>query len=207
MFKPAQSESSTIAIRAEPLQLDPNLCKFSASRQLHSGGSFFFETRERGAGSPLIERLFQIDGVTNVLVTENIVMVGKRPDVAWQAIMKSIGAAIRAQLLSGVPAILEHPLEGSVGRRSDTEIRQVVASLLDREINPSVASHGGKISIVDVKDRDLLIAMSGGCQGCASSQATLKQGVEIMVRRVVPEIRNIIDTTDHAAGARPYYKR
>lgn len=206
MFEPSQTAPPAIAIRAEPLQLDPNLCKFTASRQIHPGGTFFFETRERGAGSPLIEKLFQIDGVANVLVMDNVVTVGKRSDVAWQAIMKPIGAAIRSQLLSGVPAILEDPLQGSPGHRSDAEIKQVVESLLDREINPSVASHGGKISVVEVRARDLYIAMSGGCQGCASSQATLKQGVEVMVRRLVPEIREIIDATDHSAGTHPYYE-
>ena len=65
--------------------------------------------------------------------------------------------------------------------------------LLEREVNPSVASHGGKISVVGVKDATLYIAMSGGCQGCAASQVTLKQGVEVMVRRVAPEIRSIVE--------------
>jgi len=202
----AQLAASSIAIRAEPLQLDPNLCKFSVSRPVHPGGPFFFESKERAAGSPLIERLFQIDGVSSVLVADNIVTVGKRPDLPWQLLMKEIGAAIRAQLLSGAPTILEEKLSSSGAIRSDAEIREVVEALLNREINPSVAAHGGKISVMDVKDRNLYIAMSGGCQGCAASQVTLKQGVEVMVRRVVPEIREIIDATDHAAGSRPYYQ-
>jgi NFU1 iron-sulfur cluster scaffold homolog, mitochondrial len=61
--------------------------------------------------------------------------------------------------------------------------------------------------MVDFRDGSLLIAMSGGCQGCAASQVTLRQGFEVMVRRVAPEIVDIIDTTDHAAGKKPFYQR
>jgi Fe-S cluster biogenesis protein NfuA len=88
-----------------------------------------------------------------------------------------------------------------------TEVRAVLQELLDREVNRSIARHGGKISILDVRDGNLFIAMSGGCQGCAASQVTLRQGFEVMVRRVAPEIVDIVDTTDHAAGKKPFYQR
>jgi len=90
--------------------------------------------------------------------------------------------------------------------RTDAEIRAVVQELLDQQVNRSIAAHGGKISIVDVTDRNLLVAMSGGCQGCAASQLTLRLGFEVMVRRVAPEIVKIVDTTDHAAGKEPFYE-
>jgi Fe-S cluster biogenesis protein NfuA len=70
-----------------------------------------------------------------------------------------------------------------------------------------LASQGGQISIVDLRDGKLLIAMSGGCQGCTASQVTLKNGLELMVRRVAPEIVEIVDTTDHTAGKKPFYPR
>ncbi len=79
--------------------------------------------------------------------------------------------------------------------------------LIDRETNPSIASHSGKISIVELKDRNLYIEMSGGCQGCAASQVTLRQGFELMVRQVAAEVVDIIDTTDHASGTSPFYKQ
>ena len=196
---------SAITIRAEASQLDANICKFTVSQLVHPGGPFFFESAERAAGSPLIERLFQIPGVASVLVAENVVTVGKNRDTPWLELMKPIGAVIRNQLLSGVPTILERQARPA-SPRNDDEIRRAVEELLEREVNPSVASHGGKISVVKVEDGDLYIAMSGGCQGCAASQVTLKQGVEVMVRRVVPQVRAIIDATDHTAGTRPYYR-
>jgi len=200
-------QAPAITIRAEPSQLDSALCKFTISQPVHPGGPFFFDSAQRASGSPLIERLFQIPGIASVLVSDNIVTVGKNSETSWLQLMKPVGGAIREQLLSGVPTILERRASEVSGGRSDPEIRRVVEELLEREVNPSVASHGGKISVVDVKDATLYIAMSGGCQGCSASQVTLKQGVEVMVRRVVPEVRAIIDATDHAAGTRPYYNR
>lgn len=78
---------------------------------------------------------------------------------------------------------------------------------MDREVNRSIAAHGGQISIVDVRDGSLFVAMSGGCQGCAASQVTLRQGFEVMVRGVAPEIENIVDTTNHAGGNIPFYRQ
>jgi len=197
----------TITIRAETSQADPDTYKFTVSRTVHPGGPFFFDSRERAAGSPLVERLFALPGVAYVLVAETVVTVGKDPDVAWSALKSAIGAAIRTQLLTGVPAIFEAPRDTGARERTDAGIRALVQELLDREVNRSIASHGGRISIVDVREGTLFIAMSGGCQGCAASSVTLRQGFEVMVRRVAPEIVDIVDTTDHAAGEKPFYQR
>lgn len=197
----------TITIRAETSVADPDACKFTVSRTVHPGGPFFFDTRERAGGSPLPERLFALDGVAHVLVADNVVTVGKQAGCSWNGLRAEIGAAIRAQLLSGIPAILETPCAPSAWGRSDAEIHSVVQELLDREVNRSIANHGGQISIVAIHDGVLSITMSGGCQGCAASKVTLRQGFEVMVRRVAPEIVDIVDTTDHAAGTKPFYER
>ena len=140
-----------------------------------------------------------------MLVAGNVVTVGKESNTAWSGLNASIGAVIRSQLLTGICAILESPLHAGASKRSDAEVSAAVQDLLDRDVNRSIASHGGQISIVDVRDGKLLIAMSGGCQGCTASQVTLKDGFELMVRRIAPEIVNIVDTTDHAAGKKPFY--
>jgi Fe-S cluster biogenesis protein NfuA len=197
----------TITIRAETSQADPDTCTFTVSRMVHPGGPFFFDSKDRASGSPLAEQLFTLPGVSHVLVAETVVTVGKDSSVAWSALKSAIGAVIRTQLLTGVPAIFEAPRNAGARGRTDAEVRAVVQELLDREVNRSIAGHGGKISMVDFRDGSLLIAMSGGCQGCAASQVTLRQGFEVMVRRVAPEIVDIIDTTDHAAGKKPFYRR
>ena len=196
-----------ISIRAETLLADPDTCKFTVSRSLHPGGPFFFGNKERAAGSPLGERLFALAGVVNVLIAENVVTIGKQPDASWAGLKAAIGTAIRTQLLTGVPAILEMAASASTQGRSDTELGMVVQQLLDKEVNRSIANHGGKISLVEVREGKLFIRMSGGCQGCASSQVTLRQGFEVMLKRVAPEIVEIVDATDHAAGKQPFYPR
>ena len=80
-----------------------------------------------------------------------------------------------------------------------------VQTVIDEVINPGIAAHGGFVELVDVSDDTLYPRMGGGCQGCAASAATLRQGIERMVREEVPEIVNIIDVTDHTAGDNPYY--
>jgi Fe-S cluster biogenesis protein NfuA len=196
-----------IGIRAETSLADPDTCKFTVSRDLHPGGPFFFSNKERAAGSPLAERLFSLSGVANVLIAESVVTIGKEPSASWSGLKSAIGTAVRTQLLSGVPAILEMAVHASTQGRTDAEVRVAVQVLLDKEVNRSIANHGGKISIVDLSEGKLFITMSGGCQGCASSQETLRQGFEVMVKRVAPEIMEIVDATDHAAGKEPFYRR
>ena len=81
-----------------------------------------------------------------------------------------------------------------------------IQELLDTQINPAVASHGGHIELVDVHDNIVYIRFGGGCQGCGMVSVTLNQGVEQAIREAFPEIREIVDVTDHAAGTNPYYQ-
>jgi len=81
-----------------------------------------------------------------------------------------------------------------------------VQKVLDEDINPGVAQHGGFVTLLDVKDDVVYIALGGGCQGCGMVDVTLKQGIEVRIREAVPEISRIVDTTDHAGGANPYYQ-
>ncbi len=196
-----------VSIRAETSLNDPDTCKFIVSRTLHPGGPFFFGNKERAVGSPLGERLFALPGVANVLIAENVMTLCKEPTASWSGLKAAIGTAIRTQLLTGAPAILEMQFYAGTQGRSDAELYTAVQELLDKQVNKSIANHGGKISIVEVRQSKLFITMSGGCQGCASSQVTLRQGFEVMLKRVAPEIEEIVDTTDHAAGKRPFYPR
>lgn len=200
-------DSMPVSIRAQTSLADPDSCTFVVSCPVHPGGPFFFDNKERAAGSPLGERLLGLPGVASVLIAENVLTVCKTPSAAWSGLKASIGMAIRTQLLSGVPAILEvHGCSGTQGR-SDAELTALIQELLDKQVNKSIANHGGKISIVEVLHGKLFIVMSGGCQGCASSQVTLRQGFAVMLKRVAPEIEEIVDTTHHAAGKQPFYPR
>lgn len=84
---------------------------------------------------------------------------------------------------------------------------QAVQDVLDNQVNPGVAAHGGHVSLLDVKDDIAYVALGGGCQGCGMVDVTLKHGIETMIKETVPEIRQVIDTTDHAAGQNPYFQQ
>lgn len=101
------------------------------------------------------------------------------------------------------PGIPEHVLaqgvDGDYGRR--------VTDVLESSINPAIAGHGGRADLVAMDEQAVVayLALSGGCQGCAMSRATLAQGIEVQLREAIPEITGVIDVTDHASGATPYY--
>lgn len=80
-----------------------------------------------------------------------------------------------------------------------------IEKLLDEQIRPALAAHGGNVEIVDIDNNVLYLRLQGGCQGCASSKATLKDGIEQIVKRNFPMIEDVVDLTDHESGENPYY--
>ena len=85
-------------------------------------------------------------------------------------------------------------------------LAQGIQELIDSQINPGVASHGGHVELLDVKDNKVYVRMGGGCQGCGMASVTLTQGVEALLKQTYPQIEAVVDTTDHAGGTNPYYQ-
>ena len=81
-----------------------------------------------------------------------------------------------------------------------------VNEIIESQINPGIAMHGGRVTLLDVQDEVAFVAMGGGCQGCGLANVTLKQGVERMIQEAVPEITQVVDTTEHSLGTSPFYK-
>jgi Fe/S biogenesis protein NfuA len=89
------------------------------------------------------------------------------------------------------------------GQSPDLKTR--VQELIDTMINPAVAGHGGYVELIDVQDSRVYLQMGGGCQGCGAADITLKAGIERLLKEEIPEIVEVLDTTDHASGSNPYY--
>ena len=85
-------------------------------------------------------------------------------------------------------------------------LAQRVVLVLEEQVNPSIAAHGGRADLVAVEESSVYLRLSGGCQGCGMAKATLSQGIEVMLREAIPELTNIVDVTDHADGTNPYYE-
>ena len=193
---------SEIKITGMPAAGDPERCSFVVDRPLFEGKSFYFGEPEKAKGSPLVERLFAIPGIASILVAHDTVTVVKSAPEAWPAIGKLVGAAIRETLASGVAPIAEDLLSGLP---PEGVLREVVQQLIDTEINPALGGHGGFVELIDVKQNNLFMRMGGGCQGCGMANATLRGGIERLIREVVPAVGEIMDVTDHASGRNPYY--
>lgn len=81
---------------------------------------------------------------------------------------------------------------------------RLVEKIFDEQIRPALAQHGGNVEIIDLDNNQLFVRLLGGCQGCSSSKLTLKSGIEQLVKKNFPEIKEVIDLTDHRAGDKPY---
>jgi len=201
-------QDDTIQIKAHVQ--DVARCQFVVDRPVSaSGGALQFGNAREAKKHPLAEMIFGIGGVTGVLLSGNVVTVVKDGDDHWRDLAGQIGKATRAYLKSGALTRAENPPDPLPAISEDApleaQIRARVQHVLDTEINPGVAAHSGRISLIAVKGTTLYIQMSGGCQGCGMAAATLKQGVEKAIRQAVPEVTEVLDATDHAAGHDPYY--
>ena len=189
-----------IQITAEPK--DNTTCRFVVNRPVYPDGSVFFADKARATGSALPEKLFAIQGIDSVLIQDNVVTVTAPTGGDWTPIAKQVGATLRKVLGSG-----ESPFAESILSLlpDAAELKTRVQEVLNKEINPAVAAHGGWVELIDVAKNEVFIRMGGGCQGCGMADVTLKQGVEKAIRQQIPEIGAIMDTTDHASGRNPYY--
>ena len=139
------------------------------------------------------DEVVEIDGFEVVMEPESAELLeGARVD--WVESLEGSGFKVENPNLRPIGS---EPLEGPVAER--------VEQVIEDQVNPAVARHGGQISLVDVRDDTVYVRMGGGCQGCGMANVTLTQGIERMITDAVPEIENIEDVTDHAAGSNPYY--
>jgi Fe-S cluster biogenesis protein NfuA len=191
-----------ITIIGEPTT-HPATCKFNVDRAVYPGGSAYFGKRDAAKFSPLALKIFEIPEVENILIAENQITVTKSGFDPWPAVGKQVGAKIREHVRSGQPAVSEDYLRELP---SEGEIRKRVQQLLDREINPAVGMHGGWVELIDVRKNSVYLRLGGGCQGCGAADVTLKMGIEKSIRELIPQVGEILDTTDHAAGRNPYYQ-
>jgi Fe-S cluster biogenesis protein NfuA len=183
---------------------NPEICRFTTVRTLYVGTKTV--TNLDGAkGLPLAERLVCIPGIAKLQLIGHLLVVTKTLERPWQDIGKEIEAVLTEYLISGEALTPEevHDRMMLIGRTT----REKVQYLIDTEINPGVAEHAGAVEIVNVRDNSLYLRLHGGCQGCGAADFTLKQGIETIIKRAVPEIERIIDVTNHSAGINPYYRR
>ena len=181
---------------------DPDVCIFRVDRPVFPGGAFDCKSKEATAGSPLLEALFELKGIREVFVTGDSITISKDSEEEWQVLGREVGRTIRELIKSGKQLVAD---EAKQPVPPDDEIKRIVDEMFENEINPAIASHGGFVECVAVKDGQVMLRLSGGCQGCASSSMTLRHGIERSIRDRIPGVGEVVDVTDHSAGVNPYY--
>ncbi len=191
-----------LKIEIDAIAEDSDTCVIRVDRTI-SQTPEYYSTPEEAETSPLGRGLLELGGLEAVLIQDQAITLLKpvsgRP---WSEVIPAAEAVVREHFaeLDRIRAAARREMTDS-----ERELFVEVQNLLNEEINPMVASHGGFIEVSDVKEDDLYVSMGGGCQGCGMASVTLRQGVEQLIRERLPAVRNIFDTTDHASGSNPYY--
>jgi NFU1 iron-sulfur cluster scaffold homolog, mitochondrial len=193
-----------VNIRSEVDPRNPDVCRFTSERTLHIGTRTVRNMND-AEGIPLAQELMRLPDIRRLQLIGHLLVVTKTPQSDWAKITREVEEILAAFLVSALALKPEDVLDQMmiVGRST----REKVQYLVDTQINPGVAAHGGAVQVIDVTDGVLYLQLHGGCQGCGAADFTLKQGIEQIVRKAVPEIQSIVDVTNHSAGLSPYYKR
>jgi Fe-S cluster biogenesis protein NfuA len=173
---------------------NPATLKFLPGQPVVRGGPREFRSAEEAANSPLAARLFEINGISGVFLGGDFITVSKKTG-EWQQLKPAILGVIMEHYLSGQPAIPEdEPVPASGSEHFDAGDEEIVATikeLLDTRVRPAVAQDGGDITFHGYKDGIVFLNMKGSCSGCPSSTATLKHGIENLLRHFIPEVREV----------------
>jgi Fe-S cluster biogenesis protein NfuA len=168
---------------------NPATLKFLPGRDVMGARTVDFANAEAAQRSPLATALFALPGVTRVFLGGDFITVSKDDSVTWQALKPQVLGAIMEHFVAGRPVV-----EGEADEMdedvdpADAEIVAQIKELLDTRVRPAVAGDGGDIVFRGYRDGTVRLHMQGACSGCPSSSATLKHGIENMLRHYVPEV-------------------
>src|SRR5215208_2266611 len=177
---------------------NPATLKFLPGRIVVPDGTFEARTAADAERSPLAERLFAVPGVTGVFYGSDFVTVTKA-DGDWQHLKPAILGAIMEHYMSGVPLLAEGSAgndeatdeEGEFFSEADADTVAQIKDLIETRVRPAVANDGGDITFRGFKDGVVLLSMKGACSGCPSSTATLKHGIQNLLKHFVPDVTEV----------------
>jgi len=170
---------------------NPDAVKFIPGGPVVPGGSYDYRQVADASASPLARSLFKIAGVQGVYLGSDFVSVTKGADDDWATLKPRILAAIMDHTLTGLPAVEGHAVKTPITASEDSEIVLQIKEILDDRIRPAVAMDGGDIVFDRFEDGVVYLHMHGACAGCPSSTATLKSGIENMLKHFIPEVMEV----------------
>ena len=172
---------------------NPASLKFLPGLLVMEDGIAEFSSKEEAAKSPLAEKVFELNGVTNVFYGRDFISVTKDDEHDWQQLKTPVLAAIMDHYTMGAPLFKEGMTPDTSPRNKtlDDEISNQIVELLDTRVRPAVAQDGGDIEFYDYDNGIVYLRMRGACAGCPSSEATLKMGIENMLKHFIPEVQEV----------------
>lgn len=174
---------------------NPSTLKYVVDTQLLPRGAMNFTTRDVAVErSPLASRLFDIKGVTGVMLGTNFVTVTKGDEGEWDELNDGVMNALDQHLSANETVVKPEVLEQMAAKvvTGGTEMEQRIREILDAEIRPAVAQDGGDITLDRIENGTVYLHMQGSCSGCPSSTATLRMGIETRLREACPEIVEVV---------------
>ena len=174
---------------------NPQTLKFLPGKVVMDEGTAFFQNIDKTSNSPLAKKLFDVDGVTGVFFGSDFITVTKNDSLDWQVMKPLILGTIMDHFNSGEPTInneTNDKEEKSLLENSeDSDIVKQIKELLDTRVRPAVAMDGGDIVYDNFENGIVYLHMQGACSGCPSSMATLKMGIENMLKHYIPEVKEV----------------
>jgi Fe-S cluster biogenesis protein NfuA len=171
---------------------NPATLKFLPGCTVMESGTANFPERGAAARSPLAERLFLLPEIAGVFLGTDFITVTKNGDTEWHQLKPAVLAAIMEHFTAGRPVIVgEASATAGDASGEDSEIVSQIKELLETRVRPAVAMDGGDITFEDFEDGIVYLHMQGSCSGCPSSTATLKAGIENMLRHYIPEVTEV----------------
>ena len=169
---------------------NPAPLKFLPGRSVMGAGTADFTSADAAERSPLAQRLFQVEGIGGGFLGSDFVTVTKAEGKTWQVLKPAILGIIMEHFAANRPVIVESTAAPAAGSASgeDSEIVTQIKELLDTRVRPAVAQDGGDIIFQGFEDGVVYLHLQGSCSGCPSSTATLKMGIENMLKHYVPEV-------------------
>jgi Fe-S cluster biogenesis protein NfuA len=167
---------------------NPASLKFLPGRDVLGAGTADFRDAAQARTSPLAAKLFAIDGVAGVFLGSDFVTITKQPDREWPHLKPAILGAVMEHFLSGLPVMAAEAAEEADNGAADGAVAAQIRELIDTRVRPAVAQDGGDIVFKGYDKGIVLLQMRGACSGCPSSTATLRNGIENMLRHYIPEI-------------------
>lgn len=176
---------------------NPNTLKFVANRILLPNDAVEFQSIDETAEAPLAKALFELKNITNVFISNNFVTISKSEDAVWQEMMLEVKEFLKGYfteektILSKNFKKAEKQASNTINE-DDSDVVIRIKAALDKYVKPAVEMDGGNISFVSFAEGKLTLQLQGSCSGCPSSTVTLKQGIENLLKRFVPEVQEVV---------------